>query len=194
MQNTATKIRNKTTKNDVYYTPLPVAKKMIEMCNITPDMKVLDPCFGGGVFYNNLPKCDKKYCEIEMGKDFFDETEKFDLIIGNPPFSLWTKWLEHTMKLTDKFCYIMGVMNLTDTRVKNIIENGFGLTAIHLIKVDWWFGSSFICIFEKNKPSIMTVEPKRIFCDVCNMGRGKCLRGLKGNSVNSCVPVQKIEK
>ncbi len=174
----------KRNKNDIYYTPLPVAIKMINMCDIQPYMKVLDPSYGQGVFYNNLPICKKSFCEIEMNKDFFNETERYDLIIGNPPYSLWSKWLEHTMKLTDKFCYIFGVMNLTSPRLKQIIDNGYGITKIHLVAIEWWFSASYLIICEKNKPSIISVEPKRIYCDICN--QSKCKRGKNGNCVNLC--------
>ncbi len=181
-------IKNKVSKNDIYYTPLPVAKKMIEMCNITPDMKVLDCCLGGGVFYDNLPECKKEWCEIEKGKDFFNETEKYDLIIGNPPYSLWNDWLDKTMELTDKFCYIMGILNMTPQRLGRIIRNGYGITQIELIKIDWWFSSSYLVVFEKNKPSIMTTNPLVYFCDIC---KTRCKRGLKGYDVNKCYFVEK---
>ena len=175
----------KAKKNDVVYTPKSIALKAIEMCDITENMTVLDPSKGGGIFYNNLPNCKKSYCEISENKDFFKWNEKVDLVIGNPPFSLWTKWLEHTVSITDKFCYIFGAINLTDTRLRKIIGAGYGITKIHLFSVDWWFSHSFIVLFEKGKSSIMTVSPQRILCDICNE---RCDRGLKGNSMNECVP------
>lgn len=171
-------------KNDVIYTPKPVALRMIELCNITPDMKVLDPCYGGGVFYENLPDCDKHWCEIAKGKDFFSETDKYDLIIGNPPYSLWSKWIDHTIKLTDKFCYIFGYLNFTPFRIEELMQKGFGITHLTYVQVDWWFGSSVLAIFERNKPSIVQTLP-RVFCDVCGK---KCNRGTAGYSWNECSP------
>ena len=83
----------KSNPNDVVYTPLPVAKMMIEMADIKESDTVLDPSLGAGVFYNNLPKCKKDWCEITKGRDFFEYTKgkKYDWIIGNPPYSLWSK-------------------------------------------------------------------------------------------------------
>lgn len=178
-------------KNDVFYTPPEVAKKMIEMCNISPEMKVLDPCYGGGVFYENLPECNKAWCEIEKGVDFFAETKRYDLIIGNPPFSKWSTWLKHTMALTDKFCYVMGVMNLRDSRIREIHSHGYGITHLHSVTVSWWFGTAWIVIFEKNKPSIISVHPHIVQCEICNT---KCGRGEKGNSPNVCCYVEKPPK
>ena len=148
MDKQARELRKKS--NDKIYTPKPVAIKMIEMCEIKNGEKVLDCCRGGGVFYDNLPEsCFKYYCEIDEGKDYFDETEKYDLIIGNPPYSKWNKWIKHTVKLTDKFCFIFGVINLTDARLNNIFKHGYGLTKFHLLKLDWWFSPSCIYYLKK---------------------------------------------
>jgi len=174
-------------KNDIIYTPKSVAIKMIDMCDIKENDKVLDPCKGGGVFYDNLPdNCIKSYCEITEDIDFFNDNNRYDLIIGNPPYSMWSKWIEHTMKLTDKFCYIMGVLNLSDKRVRSILDNGYGITKIHLLKIYWWFADSYIVLFEKNKPSILTVEDKQVLCDVCN---SRCKRGRSGHGMNECTKI-----
>jgi hypothetical protein len=176
-------IQGRKTANDVFYTPLPVVLKAIEMCDITSDMTVLDPCKATGNFYNNFPDCKKEWCEITDGKDFFEYKERVDLVIGNPPFSLWDKWFEHTISITDKFCYVMCQHNLTDTRLRALQSKGYGLTKIHLLKVDWWYGMAYICLFEKGKDSIMSVEDKPICCDICN---SRCKRGRGGNSPNVC--------
>tara|TARA_R110001592_G_scaffold338236_2_gene625219 strand:+ start:1302 stop:1868 length:567 start_codon:yes stop_codon:yes gene_type:complete len=176
-------IKNRKEANDRIYTPKPVALKMIEMCNLKEGDVVLDPSFGGGVFYDNLPDyVNKEWCEIDKGKDFFEYDKKVDFIIGNPPYSILNKWLDKTMDLTDKFCYILG-FNLTDTRLKKITERGYGITKMHIIDIDWWFGHSFIVLFEKNKPSIITAEPNKIICDICGL---RCKRGRNGNSANNC--------
>lgn len=177
----------KTSSNDTIYTPKPVALKMIEMCNITSEMTVLDPSKGAGIFYDNFPNCKKDYCEITEGLDFFNYKNKVDLIIGNPPFSLWNKWIEHTMTITNKFCYIMGCFNFTDKRLRNIINNGYGITQIHLLKIDWWFSPSYLVVFEKGKDSIITVEASPVYCDICNSKKSKeCKRGRNGIGMNDC--------
>lgn len=179
-------IKNRDKPNDVFLTPMTLVLKAIEMSNITPEMRVLDPCKATGNFYNNLPTCNKEWCEITDGKDFFDFNEKVDLIIGNPPFSIWNKWLEHTITITDKFCYVMGQQNLTDRRLHLLHTKGWGITKIHLCQVDWWFGRTYICLFEKGKESIISVEEKAIGCDICN---ARCKRGRYGNSPNVCSKV-----
>jgi len=164
--------------NDVIYTPKPVAKLMIDLCDIKADDKVLDPSRGGGVFYDNLGDCIKDYCEITEDKDFFKYDKEVDIIIGNPPYSLWTKWLQHTIKLNpNKFCYIFGVYNFTPPRLQIIFDAGYIVSKFHLCKVDWWFSPSFIVVFEKGnkEDSIISFTRERIVCDICNK---RCKRGL----------------
>lgn len=174
--------------NDVIYTPKPVALKLIEMCDLKEGDKVLDPCYGGGVFYENLPDyVEKDWCEIEKGRDFFDYKEKVDWIIGNPPFSIWKQWLEHTMTLTDKFAFVMGTMNLSFRRLRMLEEKGFFLTKLHLCNISFWFGEVFLVVFEKNKPPIVSYTPTLIHCDICN--KSNCKRGRKGYSYNTCTNV-----
>ena len=168
--------------NDVIYTPLPVALIAIEMANIQ-DETVLDPCKGAGVFYDNLPG-KKHYCEITEGKDFYDWTEPVDVIIGNPPFSQWNKWIQHTLTICKKrFVYVMGATNLTGRRLQWILDAGFGITKIHICKVNWFMLQTMIIVAERGAPTIMTGTPKMIKCDVC----GNCKRGVYGNHPNICL-------
>tara|TARA_R110000824_G_scaffold63420_1_gene166794 strand:- start:112 stop:711 length:600 start_codon:yes stop_codon:yes gene_type:complete len=164
--------------NDVIYTPKPVAKLMIDLCDIQLDDKVLDCSKGGGVFYDNFPECIKDYCEITEDKDFFKYDKPVDIIVGNPPYSLWSKWLQHTIKLNPmKFCYIFGVYNFTTFRLQNIYDAGYIVKKLHFLKVDWWFSPSFIVVFEKgeeNKDSLFSFSGKRIMCENCGK---RCMRG-----------------
>ena len=170
--------------------------KKLKLCNIKSTDKVLDCSLGKGIFYNNFPECNKDWCEIEKGRDFFEYTKgkKYDWIIGNPPYSLWDKWLEHTCEITDKFCYIFGVYNLTPPRVDEIMKKGFGITSLTLCKVDWWFSPSYIVICEKNKPSSVNVIRDRYLCDKCNKRcyRGRTIKGYKWG-MNECSNQKLVE-
>lgn len=154
------KIRTRKTPNDVFYTPLSMAQKLIEMTDIKPNEKVLDPSKGLGVFYDNLPQCTKEWCEITEGKDFFQYNEPVDVIIGNPPFSIWTKWLEHTIKLNPhKIAYIFGAINLTPRRLKLLEDAGYRLTKLHIVDIKGWFSNTFLAVFDKVNPAVITYTP-----------------------------------
>ena len=179
------KVRNAQKPNDVIYTPLSVAKLMIDFCDIEPNHRVLDPSMGTGIFYDNFPECNKDYCEITEDKDFFKYDKPVDIICGNPPYSIWNKWLDKTMELTDKFCYIFGVMNLSSPRLQRIYEKGYVIKKFHIIKVDYWFSQSFLVLFQKGKPneSIIEFTGKTFMCDICGK---RCGRGQKNKSFNKC--------
>ena len=170
----------KRNKMDYYLTPEPVARLMIEMAEIKDTDLVLDPSKGKGVFFDNLPY-GGDYCEITEGKDFFDNRNYYDVIIGNPPYSIWDRWISHTVKICDKFCYLFGQSSLTHNRIKMIHDAGFGATKICILKVNWWMTQSMIVVFEKGKPSILTSSP----IQKCECGK-TCGRGVYGNDPNKC--------
>jgi adenine-specific DNA-methyltransferase len=114
----------KNTKNKFgqYFTPKLIANFMIEMAHISQKSKILEPSCGEGVFleliqkkgFNNLIafEIDK---ELAQAFDFVKYEsfvsakidEKFDLIIGNPPYIRW-KNLESELK---KELYINPIWN-----------------------------------------------------------------------------------
>lgn len=182
--------------NDIIFTPRNLAQDMIQMANIQPNHKVLDPCRGGGVFYDNLPECNKEYCEIEEGKDFYnlDENKHFDLIIGNPPYSLIKPskdgqrlgWLQQTIKHCDRFIYLIGLLNFNPKRFYELEEQGWGVQQLRIVRVRWYFGFSIIVDVAK-KPTMngLSFKPDQYLCDICN---STCQRGRKsaGCGPNEC--------
>jgi hypothetical protein len=93
---------------------------------------------------------------FKTSKDFFEFNDEVDWIISNPPFSKLNDVLEHTLKVCKKgFCYIMGVLNLTNNRVKYIKNHGFNLTFLEIANVkEWHLFSCCVVIFQKDVPSI----------------------------------------
>lgn len=177
---------HKKAKNDVIYTPEPVAKLMISMCPLVEGQHVLDPCRGMNiVFFKNFPRSVRRHWdEIEEGKDFFKREEQVDWVIGNPPYSLWDRWIEKTLEITRVgFCYLFGFLNFNEKRLEKITRAGFGITKMHLLSIDWYFGRSMVVVFERNKENIITFSPKYFCCDVCG---GRCRRGRGGRDANKC--------
>lgn len=98
--------KRKERKADIVYTPKWCALDMINW--YSPSGTILDPCRGGGVFYDNLPET-KYWCEIRDGKDFFDWTKRVDWIISNPPYSNFKEWLNHSFSVADEVVYVIPV-------------------------------------------------------------------------------------
>jgi len=97
-----------------YFTPKFVAKSMVSLITKPRDALVLDPCAGTGVFLSALVEAGFKnihayeidstlpnYSSVEITyQDFLmiEPEEKYDVIIGNPPYVRWRnipkKWRE----------------------------------------------------------------------------------------------------
>jgi len=110
-------------EQDVIFTPEYIAEGIIN--HFKPSGKCLDPCKGNGAFLKYLP-INSDWCEITEGKDFFDYRKKVDWIVGNPPYSIFEKWLIHSFKVADNIVYLIPITKaLTSYRVmKQIYELG----------------------------------------------------------------------
>ena len=120
-------------KNDKVYTPLPIAKKIIDLFPLYG--KVLDPFKGGGAFFNQLPHhIEKDWCEIDYGKDFFDYNEKVDWIISNPPYSILDEVLLHSFEIADNVVYLVPLSKIFTSlkRIRHILNYG-NIKEIHII-------------------------------------------------------------
>lgn len=85
--------------NDKIYTPEELALAIVKYYNPTD---AFEPCKGNGAFTKAFDSIgiDWDYSEIDDGLDFFDVNSiKQKSIITNPPFSLISKFLEHSYKL-----------------------------------------------------------------------------------------------
>jgi hypothetical protein len=92
--------------SDRVYTPPELARDMISF--FKPAGICLDPCAGGNIFYNLLP-AGSDWCEIERGRDFYSYTRQVDWIVSNPPYSHYSAWMRHSMKVARNIVYIMPV-------------------------------------------------------------------------------------
>ena len=108
--------------SDVVYTPDAIASRIVSRYN--PQGKVLDPCCGDGAFLSKIAGAD--WCEISLGRDFFDWKDKVDWVIGNPPYSILNRWLEHSFSIADNTVYLIPVAKVFGSlrRLKLIAEYG----------------------------------------------------------------------
>ena len=90
--------------SDVVYTPDWVAREMVDY--FKPSGKILEPSAGDGVFLQYL-KGDVDWCEIEKGRDFFEYRTAVDWLFGNPPYSVFSEWMSHSMTIAKNICYLI---------------------------------------------------------------------------------------
>jgi len=156
---TGHKIKKRNTANDVFITPLKLAKKAIDMVEYKPDDIWFDPFKNNGSYYNQFPNENKKYTEILENKDFFDFNEKVDIICSNPPYSLMDKVIKKSIELQPHTInYLIGIGNLTARRIEMFEKAGYGMTKMHMCKVFKWYGMSVMVQFEKSKNNVITYD------------------------------------
>jgi len=156
------KIKKRDNANDVFITPLGLAKIHIDLHDIKEGEVWLDPCKNDGSYYNQFPNNVKKdYCEILENKDFLEYDKKVDVIIQNPPYSMLDLWFKKNIELNPRsFSMLIGVGNLTARRIEWCENAGYGITKLKMLKVWKWYGMSYIVVFEKDKKSIMSIDRK----------------------------------
>lgn len=93
---------------DIVFTPDWVAQDMVSF--FQPSGVILDPCKGDGVFLKYLPPAE--WCEIREGKDFYAWHKPVDWVFGNPPYSQFSKWLDHSMSIAQNICYFIPLTRL----------------------------------------------------------------------------------
>jgi hypothetical protein len=91
---------------DKVYTPPELAKDMINF--FQPGGICLDPCMGTGCFLDLLP-AGSDWCEIEQGRDFYAYEKRVDWIVSNPPYTHYSSWMRHSMKVARNIVYLMPV-------------------------------------------------------------------------------------
>lgn len=115
---------------DVVYTPEAWANAITRLLPLNG--RVLDPCRGQGAFYNLFPDhCEKLWCEIAEGRDFFAFSDSVDWIVSNPPWSKIKDFLEHSFSLADNVVFLITTNHAyTKARVRLAQEAGFAIRGI----------------------------------------------------------------
>ena len=138
-----------------HYTPESAVVDLLRFVPIASDDTALDPSAGiNKVWYNNF-SCNKDYCEIDEGIDFFDYSKQVDWIIGNPPFTDFVRYLMHSPNIAEKgFAYLIGhsrINQITPKRLSLLEEKGFYLSGIQICTFKEWFGRYYFVIFSRNR-------------------------------------------
>lgn len=146
------KIKKRDSPNDVFITPLNLAKINIDMIETNESDVWFDPFKNNGSYYNQYPTDNKDWCEILEGKDFFSYGGDVDVICSNPPYSLMDKILYKSCELNPRvIAYLIGVGNLTTRRIEMMENHGYKIVKLHMCKVWKWYGMSFFVVWEKTE-------------------------------------------
>ena len=156
-------------KDGFHYTPKEITKELIKDIEFIDGETVLETCRGGGAFYDILPdNIVKDWCEIDMGRDFFEYNNKVDVSIANPPYRIEIdgerknaiiKWLNHQFSITNKECwYLLNGKcwsSMTPIRLNKWKAIGWNMCYIRILNIKKWYGRYYWVCFSKFKPSII---------------------------------------
>jgi hypothetical protein len=152
-------IKQRKEANDVFITPLELAKKQIDYISVNEGEVWLDPFKNSGNYYNQFPTANKEWTEILEGKDFFAYDKHVDVICSNPPYSMIDAVLQKSVELKPRvISYLIGINNLTCKRIEFMNNHNYGLTRLHFCKVYKWFGMSVIVEFELDKENVISYD------------------------------------
>ena len=105
---------------------------------------VLDCCKGGGAFYDNIPNVLKKdWCEIDLGRDFFDYNKRVDICLSYPPSvprKLFWGFMEKAMSITNRKIYWLINVKTLNTFTPRRLDN---------MKKQKWFIQKFTIVLDR---------------------------------------------
>tara|TARA_R110002167_G_scaffold2568_4_gene12967 strand:+ start:810 stop:1316 length:507 start_codon:yes stop_codon:yes gene_type:complete len=153
------KIKKRDKANDVFLTPLILAKKHIDLIEYKDSDIWYDPFKNSGNYYNQFPNDNKVWSEILEGEDFFDFKMEVDIICSNPPYSMINNILEKCIELNPHtISLLIGQNNLTAKRIEDMNKAGYGLYKCVMLKVWDWYGLSYIVYFKKGSENCIDID------------------------------------
>lgn len=143
-----------TNHSNIHYTPELLAKSCIGLLPIERNDLVVDAGAGTNkVWFNNFPTINKEHYEISEGRNFLERNEPCDWVIGNPPFTDFIKFAEHSSLICNKgFAFLINhsrLNQITTTRLNRWLERGFEQKMIYTISVKSWFGRYYFIVWSK---------------------------------------------
>ncbi len=157
------RINKRIIQNDIFITPVELAKFHINTIKGQTDNIWHDPFRNNGVYYNNYPVSitNRRWSEILKGRDFLTESiEPGAVICSNPPYSILDMVIKRCIELDPLIIsFLIGVGNLTARRIDILEKAGYKIIFLHMCKVYKWYGMSYIVNFQKqNNNGILSYD------------------------------------
>ena len=99
-------------------------------------LPLLEPSCGDGAIVQVLQEKNLNVTgkDLSLGQDFLEETERYDAIITNPPFSLAYEFIKKAKTLTDYFAFLLPLSYLHGKkRFDDIYSDGsFSLSRVYV--------------------------------------------------------------
>lgn len=154
------------------FTPVEVAIELLKDIKFNPNELTLECCAGREMRIYNIIPGEKDWCELELGKDFFQYTGRPHKIITNPPFhdqnkkNICVSVIEHCFKVCLDEVWILinhqTFNSLTPCRLHKYLKMGFKIVFIRILNIPCWFGRYYFICFKKGEWEIQDTKSFRI--------------------------------
>jgi hypothetical protein len=152
----------------ITYTNRDMAKYLISLVKFNDFDIVMEPCFGDGAFYENLPKnTTNLYCEINLGIDYLKDERMVDITLSNPPFVprklFWEFHKKAMVQTRREIWWLINISSLnvfTPSRLEEMREIGWYLEHMNIVSDKRWFGRYVWCKFTKNENNFIGFNRK----------------------------------
>ena len=101
---------NERPEADFYSTPYSLTWELLKLGEFDLSKAIYEPASGSGAISSQLIKHGFTVFEDDIrttGKDFLECSQHYPQIITNPPFSLFTQFVDKAKQCSDKFAFIM---------------------------------------------------------------------------------------
>jgi len=137
-----------------HYTDPKLAIDLLALVPMAADDTYLDPCCGRNKVFFDHAICHEKYwCELELGRDYFDWRTPVDWIVSNPPYDLLWRFHYHSMWLAKKGIGWLLSRNawltITPRTLEVMARRGWLISRLHFVDVPRWGGRFYFVLFER---------------------------------------------
>ena len=118
-----------------YETPYSMTSHLLEVEDFNKSLTVCEPACGDGAIVKILEKKWDNVVAYDIEKNFLWETENYDYIITNPPFSLAYEFVQKAKQIaTEKFAFLLPLSYLHGKkRYDNIyMDKQYGLKKVYV--------------------------------------------------------------
>ena len=124
-------------KSDFYETPYSITRHLLDCEFFDTSLTVCEPACGEGAIVNILKEKwdENKITSYDIDKNFFNDTQQYDYIITNPPFSIAQEFVKQAKKLAKvKFAFLLPLSYLHGKKRYDKIytDKNYGLEKVYV--------------------------------------------------------------
>jgi len=124
-------------KSDFYETPYSISRHLLKYEDFDNNLTVCEPACGDGAIVAVLKEKwnENKITSYDIDKNFLNDTQQYDYIITNPPFSIAQDFIKQAKKLSKiKFAFLLPLSYLHGKKRYDEIylDKDYGLEKIYV--------------------------------------------------------------